>query len=103
MINCLGEPAGQQLFKTRKGNQAAPSETGLERQMKSVNGVQEEQRPNALIQIRAATAKDVELGAERIELRDRSVVANGIERPVANVRIGRSDDLNQRVGHKERV
>lgn len=67
--------------------------------MKPVNGVQEEQRPDPLIEIIAATTKGIEFGAQRMELRQRSRATNRIERPVANLRIGRGDDLNQRIGH----
>ena len=64
------------------------------RQMKPMEGVEEKQRPDPFIKIFAAAAKGVELGAffhQRLQGKPR---AEGIERLIADGRIGGSDDTN---------
>ena len=82
LFNRLGKPAVQQVFETLKRNQAAPADARLERQMKPVDGVKKEQRPDALVKIVAAPAKGIEFGAGGDELFPRRGATDGIQRLV---------------------
>ena len=71
----------------------------LEGQVKPVDGVKKEQCPDALVEIVAAPAKGVELGAGRNQFFPGRRATDGIERPVANPGVGRGDDFSQGANH----
>ena len=64
MVDGLLEPALQQVLVAVEGNQSSRVPMPrFERQMKPVDGVEEEQRPDALVKILAAPAEGFQFGA----------------------------------------
>src|SRR3954470_7852883 len=63
--------------------------------MKTINRVEEEKGPNAVVEIVAATAKIIKLGTLLQQLGSGQIAAKLIQRLVADGRIGRSDEMSQ--------
>jgi hypothetical protein len=111
-LNSLGSEKGidrffkttvKQLFKAFEWDQAA---TDLGRalrgefpwQVETVQRIKEKQGANPFVKVVSASTEPVE-GISGIErLGERGSAREGIERPVANSRIGRRDDFDQRMG-----
>ena len=100
LVERLLKPAVQQVFKALERNHAAPRRRRqFVRQMKTVDGVKKKQRADALVKIVAVPAKGVQFGAGGEQLLAGTRRANGVERLVADLRIRRGDDFDERAGH----
>ena len=77
---------------------AGPSQS---RQVKAVDGVEEEERPHPLVEVLAAVAEGLEGGRFGEQVRYRRIVRERVERLVANGRVERGDDLDE-AGHSSR-
>src|SRR5665213_243887 len=91
--------AMQQMRVALEGDEAAHFDARLQRQMKAVNGIEEEQRAHALIQIFTAITERFQVLAFRKQLLQRSFTTEGIERLIAHGGVRRGDDLAEVLGH----
>ena len=102
MIDRLLEPAVQQQLDAWKRNQSVAGSCGLcqlPRQVKPVDGVEEEQCADALVQVVALPAKRIQRGALGQQGFGGSRTASRVERLIAGYRIRRRDDVRQETGH----
>ena len=92
-VDRLLEPALQQMRCSRRtGCSARAAASGLAREVEAVDGVEEEQRAHALVEVVAGAAEAVERVALGQQLFERGIAADGIERAVAFVGIAGGDD-----------
>ena len=95
------EPTGEEVLETTVGNVtvARDGDRRLNREpwrdVEALEGVQEEQRPDAVVEVLAPPSEGVELGALGHELREAHPAARGIERPVAQSCFGGGDEFGQ--------
>ena len=95
----LLKPALEQMLKALEGNHPVRARRQFPGEMKAVDRVKEEQRADALVKIFAAPAEGVQFRARGQQFVRRGAGANGVERLVADFRIRRGDDVDERAGH----
>ncbi len=82
-IDRLFEAPLEQIGISGKGNGCGRSGGGTQRNVKSMDGVEKEERPHAFVQVVAGAAEAVQRLALGEQLIERQVAADGIQRTVA--------------------
>src|SRR5262249_46852796 len=83
-VDGLIEAAPQQLLIAGEGDAAAAGKAGSKRQVKAVEGVEEEEGPDALVEVLTGPAELVEVGTLGQQCLDRRAPAKPVERLVAD-------------------
>ena len=99
-FNGLFKPAVEVVLVARIRNAAAGRGRHAQGHVEPVDGVEEEERPHALVEVGAAAAEAVELGGVGQQIVQRRAAHEGLERLVAHRGIGGGDHINQRRSHK---
>ncbi len=108
MVNRLLEPPLEQVLVAFERNQTAGRAVCLvgldpDRQVEAMQGVEEEQRSDALVQIVAAATEGVQLSSRGQQLVQRGTAAQNVQRLVAKGRVSGGDDTDQVWHHGGRV
>ena len=94
-LDRLLEPPLKQMFVPFERDQSAQFAAAFVRQVKAMNGIKEEKGADALVEVFAAAAKSVQLGALLHQFLRRKLAAGRIQRLVAKRRISCGDESNQ--------
>ncbi len=89
------EAALEQVHVALVGNQGAGAGGCAQRDVEAVDGIEEEERPHALVETRLLAPVLLQRRALGEEFGQRGGIAKAVERLIANLRIGRIDDLRQ--------
>ena len=95
LVDGLLEAALQKMDVAGVGNLRGRAGLLAQGHMEAVDGVEEEQRAHAFVEVVARAAEAVERGALGLQLRERQVAADCVQRAVANGGVARGDDGNQ--------
>ena len=94
-VDCFFEAASEQVFAAGEGDQPAGVGAGTVGQVEAVDGVEEEQRADLLVQVVVGTAKAVKGGTLLQERFEGKVAAEFVEGAIPLRRIGSGDDVGQ--------
>ena len=95
----LVEPTVEEVLVTSERDEAARVEFGAARQVKPVQGVEEEERPNTFVEIGGVVPEGFEGMALGEQVGEGSLMAEMLEGLVADGGIGAGDDRNEGRGH----